>query len=178
MAASSLSSLTTTRLLLAMAALCVAAVGAALVSQHVFDMQPCPWCILQRLIYLAIAALCLVGAAFSARPVRLVIGVLTLLLALSGGASALYQELVASKSASCNLTFADKVISALGLDGVLPDLLAVRASCADAAVAILGVSYAYWSLALFALLAWAALRVARTPPHKHGSTTQSWGAGA
>ena len=157
------SSLTTTRLLLVMAALCVAAVGTALVSQHIFDMQPCPWCILQRLIYLAIAALCLVGAALSAVLVRRGIGVLTLLLALSGGASALYQELVASKSASCNLTFADKVISALGLDGALPDLLAVRANCADAAVAILGVPYAYWSLALFVAMAAASMRVVLRP---------------
>lgn len=155
--------LTAQRLLLTMAALCVAAVGAALVSQHVFDMQPCPWCILQRIIYLAIAALCLLGAAIPAPLARRGVGVLALLLALSGGASALYQELVASKSQSCNLTFADKVISALGLDGALPDLLAVRANCADAAVAILGVPYAYWSLALFAVLAWAALQVMRQP---------------
>jgi disulfide bond formation protein DsbB len=153
------SSLTTTRLLLAMAVLCVAAVGIALVSQHVFDMQPCPWCILQRLIYLAIAALCLIGAAVSAGLVRRSIGGLTLLLALSGGASALYQELVASKSQSCNLTFADKVISALGLDGAFPPLLQVTANCSDAAVSVLGVSYAYWSLALFAAMAAASMRV-------------------
>jgi disulfide bond formation protein DsbB len=38
-------------------------VGGALVSQHVFDMQPCPWCVLQRLIFVAIALVCLVGAA-------------------------------------------------------------------------------------------------------------------
>ena len=153
------SSPTTARLLLVMAALCIAAVGLALVSQHVFDMQPCPWCILQRLIYLAIAALCLIGAAVSAGLVRRGIGFLTLLLALSGGASALYQELVASKSASCNLTFADKVISALGLDGAFPPLLQVTANCSDAAVSVLGVSYAYWSLALFAAMAAASMRV-------------------
>lgn len=149
----------TTRLLLAMAALCVAAVGIALVSQHVIDMQPCPWCILQRVIYLAIAALCLIGAAVSAGLVRRGIGVLTLLLALGGGASALYQHLVASKSASCNLTFADKVISALGLDGALPPLLQVTANCSDAAVSVLGVPYAFWSLALFIAIAAASSRV-------------------
>ena len=153
------SSSTTTRLLLAMAALGVAAVGIALVSQHVFDMQPCPWCILQRIIYLAIAALCLIGAAVSAALVRRGIGVLTLLLALSGGASALYQHLVASKSASCNLTFADKVISALGLDGAVPPLLQVTANCSDAAVSVLGVPYAYWSLALFIVMAAASILV-------------------
>ena len=38
------------------ALLCLAGVGIALVSQHVFDMQPCAWCVLQRLILLAIAA--------------------------------------------------------------------------------------------------------------------------
>jgi disulfide bond formation protein DsbB len=153
------SSSTTTRLLLAMAALGVAAVGIALVSQHVFDMQPCPWCILQRIIYLAIAAMCLIGAAISAGLVRRGIGVLTLLLALSGAASALYQHLVASKSASCNLTFADKVISALGLDGAFPPLLQVTANCSDAAVSVLGVPYAYWSLALFVVMAAASIQV-------------------
>ena len=157
------SSSSTTRLLLAMAALCVAAVGLALVSQHVYDMQPCPWCILQRIIYLAIALLCLIAAAVSAVIPRRVIGVLTLLLALSGGASALYQELVASKSASCNLTFADKVISALGLDGAYPPLLQVTANCSDAAVSVLGVPYAYWSLALFVAIAAASSRVVLQP---------------
>ena len=155
--------LSTRQWLLAMAALCVAAVGLALVSQHGYDMQPCPWCILQRVIYLAITALCLIGAAVSAGLVRRGIGVLTLLLALSGGASALYQHLVASKSASCNLTFADKVISALGLDGALPPLLQVTANCSDAAVSVLGVPYAYWSLALFIAMAAAALRVVLRP---------------
>ena len=45
--------------LLALALLCVAVVGAALVTQHVFDMLPCPWCILQRIIFLVIALLLL-----------------------------------------------------------------------------------------------------------------------
>lgn len=153
------SPLNTTRLLLAMAAVSVAAVGIALVSQHVFDMQPCPWCILQRIIYLAVATLCLIGAAVSAGLVRRGIGVLALLLALGGGASALYQDLVASKSVSCNLTFADKVISALGLDGALPPLLQVTANCSDAAVSVLGVPYAYWSLMLFIAMAAASIRV-------------------
>ena len=28
-----------------------AAVAAALVSQHAFGMEPCPWCVLQRLVF-------------------------------------------------------------------------------------------------------------------------------
>ena len=148
------------RWLLAIAALSVTAVVAALVSQHVFDMPPCPWCVLQRAIYLAIAAVCLIGAALASPLARRAAGALALLLAISGAASALYQQLVAAKSASCNLTFADKVMSALGLDSILPWLFQVYASCADAAVSMLGVPYAYWSLALFAALGLGAARVA------------------
>ena len=147
------------RWLLVIAALSVTAVAAALVSQHVFDMPPCPWCVLQRAIYLAMAAVCLIGAALAVPLARRTAGALTLLLAISGAASALYQQLVAAKSASCNLTFADKVMSFLGLDSVLPWLFQVYASCADAAVSMLGVPYAYWSLALFAALGLGAARV-------------------
>ena len=38
---------------IAIAALCLAAVGAALIAQYRFDMQPCPWCVLQRVIFIA-----------------------------------------------------------------------------------------------------------------------------
>ena len=41
------------------------ALGAALVSQHVFDMQPCPWCVLQRLIFVALALAALLGLPVS-----------------------------------------------------------------------------------------------------------------
>ena len=114
---------------------------------------------MQRAIYLAIAAVCLIGAALAVPLARRTAGALALLLAISGAASALYQHLVAARSASCNLTFADKVMSFLGLDSVLPWLFQVYASCADAAVSMLGVPYAYWSLALFAALGLGAARV-------------------
>ncbi len=44
------------------AALALVALGAALVSQHRFDMQPCPWCVLQRLLFAVGAALALLEA--------------------------------------------------------------------------------------------------------------------
>ncbi|WP_353171997.1 disulfide bond formation protein B, partial [Paracandidimonas soli] len=46
------------RLLHGIALLCICAVLVALISQHVFDMRPCAWCVFQRLIYLLIAVLC------------------------------------------------------------------------------------------------------------------------
>lgn len=142
--------------LLAMAAACAAAVAAALVAQHGFDMQPCPWCILQRVIFLAIALVCIAAAAWPSRGVRAALGGLALVLALCGVAAAFYQHVVAAKNSSCNLTLADKIINALGLESLAPALFQVTANCADAAVSVLGVPFEYWSLALFALLGLAA----------------------
>jgi disulfide bond formation protein DsbB len=136
------------------ALVCVAAVGAALVSQYRFDMQPCPWCVLQRVIYLAIAIACVIGLVWRRATGRVVSAGLGLLLALCGIGAALWQHFQAAASASCNLTFADRIVSLwLHLDSLWPEVFAPRASCADAAVDLLGVSYDLWSLALFIAIA-------------------------
>lgn len=143
-----------TRVLAGVGIASLAAVGVALVSQHVFGMQPCPWCVLQRVIFLAIAAACVVGLVWRSALGRLIGGGLALLLALCGVAAALWQHFQAAASASCNLTLADRIVSGwLGLDSLWPDVFSARASCADAAVNLLGVPYDFWSLGLFVVLA-------------------------
>lgn len=141
--------------LAALAVVAIGAVGAALVSQHVYDMQPCPWCVLQRLIFLAIAAACLVGLALPRLGAAL-----AGLLALSGVTAALWQHFVAASAASCDLTLADKLMAATGLDGRWPELFMATATCAEAKVELAGLPYEFWSLGLFALMALVALRVA------------------
>jgi protein dithiol:quinone oxidoreductase len=156
-----------TRLFAVVGAACLAAVGAALVSQHVFDMQPCPWCVLQRVIYLAIALASLLGLVWRSASGRIAASALGLLLALCGVAAALWQHFQAAASASCNLTLADKIISRwLQLDSLAPEVFSPRASCADAAANLLGVPYDFWSLALFGLLA-VGMLLAMTRPARH-----------
>ena len=150
----------TRRWLLGMALLCVAAVVTALVSQHGFDMQPCPWCVLQRLLFIVIGALALLAAWLPPRAPRAALASVALLLALAGAMAALYQHFVAAKSQSCNLTLADRIVGGLGLDHLLPPVFQVTASCAEAAVDLLGVPYDFWSAALFALLAFGAAMAA------------------
>ncbi len=134
---------------LLVAVLSLGAVAVALVSQYRFGMQPCPWCTLQRLLFLLIAALALVSAW---RPTgwtaRISVG-LCLLFVGAGVASALWQHLVASQSASCALTLADRILEALGLMKLLPSVFEPKGSCADAAVRLLGLPYEMWSLSLF-----------------------------
>jgi protein dithiol:quinone oxidoreductase len=141
----------------------LAAVGAALVSQHVFDMQPCPWCVLQRLVFLAIAAVSLPALLLKSATARRVLAGAGVLLAGAGMAAALWQHFVSAASGSCKLTLADRIVAGLGLDGLWPEVFAAYASCADAAVKLLGVWYEFYSLGLFALLALVALRLLRRP---------------
>ena len=137
---------------------CFAAVGAALIAQYRFHMQPCPWCILQRVIFIAVGLLSLIALAFNPLLRRLT-AALAALLSGAGIASALYQHFVAAKSLSCELTLADRIVSGLKLDTTWPNVFEVRSSCADAEVNILGLPFEFWSLALFVVLLIVALRV-------------------
>ncbi|MEB2401631.1 MAG: disulfide bond formation protein B [Alcaligenaceae bacterium] len=146
--------MTTNRILHVMAVLCVAAVAVALVSQHVFDMRPCAWCVLQRLVFLAIAAVCWLGvlAGRVAPGLRRFAGLLAALLGAGGMVAAWYQYSVAAQRFSCDMTFADRFMVASGLDAGVPWLFGIFASCLDARVELLGVEYALWGMGLFALL--------------------------
>ena len=150
--------------LLLVAVIGLAAVAAALFTQHRWGMLPCPWCIVQRVIFLLIAALALAGAAARGAAwcgVRRAAAAGVVLLAASGVGAALWQHFVAAASASCNLTLADRLISGAGLDSWWPEVFGVFASCADAKVSLVGVPYEFYSLMLLvvlALLAWPVMR--------------------
>jgi disulfide bond formation protein DsbB len=139
-------------LLWVVAVLSFAAVGFAVWAQHRFDWRPCPWCILQRVLFVAIGVLAVIAALWRSRgPVRALSGV-AVVLALAGIGSALWQHFVAAKSASCMATLADQIIGLLGLDSALPSVFRVTGSCAEAAVSMLGVPFEFWSLGLFVVL--------------------------
>jgi disulfide bond formation protein DsbB len=146
-------------LLLGIALIGLGSVAAALWTQHALGMEPCPWCILQRLIFVVIALVALLGLAWRATTGTVAIGLLVLALSLSGTAAALWQHFVAAASDSCKLTLAERIISGLGLDSSLPEVFQPRASCADAAVKLLGLPYEFWSLALFVLIGLMAWRL-------------------
>lgn len=153
-----------------------AALIIAYISQHQWGMQPCPWCVLQRLIFMVIAAWGLLGLMLHRAAATTALSALwstgQIGLSLAGMAAAFYQHFYASQSRSCALTLADKIVSGLTLDQRWPDFFEVRASCADAATTLWGLSYDFWSLGLFALLCTMALTALltilrrRTPPYR------------
>ena len=141
----------------------LAAVGAALVSQHVYDMQPCPGCVLQRVVFVALALAALPALLTRSRSVmRLAAGV-SVVLAGCGAAAALWQHFVAASTTSCNLSLADRIVSGLGLDSLWPQVFAAYATCADAAVKLGGLPYEAYSLMLFIAMGVLAVVAVRKP---------------
>jgi len=149
------------------AAASLLSVAAALATQHLMGMLPCPWCVLQRLLALGVAAAALLGLSLHALRLQVLRNTLALaaaLLAAGGLAAALWQHFVAARSTSCALSWADRVMTATGLDAWWPEVFAPMASCADAKAQLLGLPYEAWSAALFVLCLLAcalALRPAR-----------------
>ena len=140
-----------------------AAVGTALFTQHVLGMTPCAWCVLQRMIFLGIALVALPGFVLASSGVRRVSALGVMALAGCGVAAALWQHFVAASAVSCNLSLADRIVGASGLDALLPDVFAAWASCADAKATLLGAPYEFYSLTLFTLLTLTSLAVVRRP---------------
>jgi len=133
--------------------LCFAAVGIALISQYVYDMQPCAWCVFQRLLYLIIGAVALLATLGQPRKVWLSLTAAFVVAgSIAGMTSAWYQERVAANTFSCAQTLADQIMTKSGLESVAPWLFGIYASCMDARVTMLGIEYAWWSMLMFALV--------------------------
>lgn len=144
-------------LLLAIGLGSLAALGIALVAQHGFDIQPCPWCVIQRIVLIAVVIVALAGATaarWAPRAGGALAGLALLGLAVSGGIAAWYQHTVAAKQFSCSFTWADRALMALPLDQWAPALFRVGATCADAGKStLLGLPFEVWGGGWFILVA-------------------------
>ncbi len=140
-----------TRLLAACAVASFGALAIGQVLQHQFGMAPCPWCVLQRLIFVLVGVAAAIGAwAIGARGGRIGAALAVDALATTGMAAALYQHFVASRAEACGLTVADRVIMALSLHEIMPSMFFADAPCSEANLPFLGVPFALWSFAAFA----------------------------
>lgn len=143
----------------------------ALIAQHGYGIEPCAWCIVQRItvILLAIAALVSVPLARIQPKAALQVGACVAGALSAGGlVAAWHQHAVAAKQLSCAFTWADRTLMTLQLDAIWPGLFRVGATCADAAKAtLLGLPFEIWSGLWFSLClaasCWVLVRVSRAP---------------
>jgi len=128
-------------------------VAVGLVLQHQFGMEPCAWCVVQRMFYVLVGRFSLAALALGGMPIA-ALGAMLLadLSATLGLASALFHQFVAARPGGCGITIADKFLMATSLHEHLPWLMNPTAMCDEANQPLLGVPFAVWSIALFTLL--------------------------
>jgi disulfide bond formation protein DsbB len=137
--------------MLATAFTCLALIGAALYLQHKMFLLPCPLCVIQRYLYLAVAIACLVGAA--SRSPRLWSG-LGLVSALGGmGAAAKQLYVLAHPGLSCGIDPMETMLNKVPTAIYLPWLFQADGLCEDATEGLFGLSIPQWSFGWFAILA-------------------------
>jgi disulfide bond formation protein DsbB len=148
--------------LIAVGIACLGLVGFALYLQHVKDMLPCPWCIIQRYAFVAVALVCFVFAALP-RGLTKLGAWLGALLALSGlGAAGWHLWVKAHPAVSCGLDPMETSLNKFPTAQLLPSVFKADGFCTTEYDPILGLSIPQWSGLWFAffviILAWAALR--------------------
>ncbi len=136
-------------LLLAIAAACIALLGVAMFLQHVMDMLPCPLCVIQRYLFLAVAVACLIGA-FAGQP-KLGAG-LGLLGALGGmGVAGKHLYVLANPGLSCGIDPLQTSLNKIFTAEYLPFMFQADGLCEDALAPFFGLSIPQWSFLWFAL---------------------------
>ncbi len=149
---------------LAIALVAVGSVVVAVGLQHIKGLDPCPLCIIQRYLHLAVAA-CALGAGFTRRVVSILFGIATALAALGGAAVASHQVWMQQNPivASCSRQLFELVNEALPAQW-LPALFRGAGDCLANDWSLFGLTMPAWSLVLFCaylIAAWPALVLAR-----------------
>ncbi|HBF51322.1 MAG TPA: disulfide bond formation protein B [Massilia sp.] len=149
--------------LLIVAAVSFALIGAALFLQHAHDMQPCPLCVIQRYLFLAIGIAALVGAF--AGKIKLGAGV-ALLAALGGlGVVGKHLYVLANPGFSCGIDPMETMLNKIPTATLLPWLFQADGLCENATDGLFGLSIPQWSAVWFVLLTltlvWVLVRRAR-----------------
>lgn len=148
--------------LIGVALVAIALLGAALYLQLAKGMLPCPWCIIQRYIFAAIALICLVAAFLPQGAARAGAG-LAFLTSLGGiGAAGWLLWVQANPNVSCGIDPMETSLNKIFTADLLPVLFKADGLCTTEYPPLLGLSVAQWSAVWFVILAivlgWTALR--------------------
>jgi disulfide bond formation protein DsbB len=138
-------------LLLLIAAVSFALIGAALYMQHVDGLLPCPLCVIQRYLFIAIGFCCLLGAW--AGKVKAGAG-LALLGALGGlGVAGKHLYVLAHPGFSCGIDPMETALNKIPTATMMPWLFRADGLCENATDTLLGLSIPMWAALSFAFLA-------------------------
>lgn len=124
------------------------AIIGALVAQYFFNLLPCAWCSLQRLVYLLILILSLIYFVSKFKKSTLFsVG----LLGVFGFSCSMYQYFIAQNSDTCDLSVAEQIINFLSLQTLFPKMFAILSMCSSP-VNLFGFNLVIISSLVFVLL--------------------------
>ncbi|HWZ47593.1 MAG TPA: disulfide bond formation protein B [Herbaspirillum sp.] len=140
-------------LLLFVAFVSLALLGAALYLQYGKHMQPCPLCIIQRYAFAALALLCILFAILPQAATRFGAGLATLA-ALAGAGTAIWHLwVVAHPGTSCGIDPMETALNHIPTARLMPFLFNADGFCTTPYAPIFGLSIPAWSLIWFLVLA-------------------------
>jgi disulfide bond formation protein DsbB len=138
-------------------AICASLIGFGLYLQHSKGLEPCPLCILQRVIFMATGGVALLAALLGTRrpAARIGAGLLVGLLALTGAGVAARQSWIQHFPPPIQECGADFyfLVDTTPLAQILPALFSGTGDCARRDWLFLNLSIAEWALLCFAAIA-------------------------
>lgn len=147
-------------------AICAGLLGYALYLQHWQGLDPCPWCVVQRLGFLLVGLIALAGAVHGPAALGAAVYATLGLVAAAAGAAAgayhVYLQADPVRAAKCVGSPVELVLDWLQIGRLAPSLLQYDGPCTLKPWSFLGLSIPGWSLAWFLILAAAFFAIALT----------------
>lgn len=137
--------------------ICALAISVALFLEHVLKMEPCPLCVLSRVMVMFTAMIFLAALIHNpkalGKKIYSVIGIIFCLMGVALNIRHLWlQSLPADQTPACGPGI-EYLMQTLAPIEVLKHVLAGSGECADVQATLLGLSLPAWTLGLFVVLA-------------------------
>jgi disulfide bond formation protein DsbB len=136
---------------------CGGLIGFVLYLQHGLGLDPCPWCVVQRVGVIVVGLIALTAALHRPGPIGTVVySTLGVIAAAAGAAAAVYHVYLQAdpeRAAKCVGSPVERILDQLDIGSWSPPLLQYGGPCTLKPWSFLGLSIPEWSLVWFVLLA-------------------------
>ena len=136
---------------------CVGLLAFALYLQHWRNLDPCPWCVVQRLGYMLVGMIALVAALHRPGPIGTTVysslGIVASLAGIAAAGYQIYLQVDPERAAKCVGSPVERILDQLEIGSLIPSLLQYDGPCTPKPWSFLGLSVPEWSLVWFVLLA-------------------------
>lgn len=144
---------------------CAGLLAFALYLQHGQGLDPCPWCVVQRLGFMLVGSIALVAALHGPRAtgtaVYATVGFITAVAGAAAGAYHVYLQSDPVRAMKCVGSPVETILDRLQIGRLAPGLLQYDGPCTLKPWSFLGLSIPEWSLAWFVILAIVLVGIAR-----------------